>query len=150
MLDVFYVNRAHNPMYIYNIPSDHHLTVMHPHTLYTAASGNFVIMELRTSTSIQCTARNIAQVQWFNSQNQTLSTSQIPNIEVHGDTLSIVNATTSLNGAQFHCRGEDSNGNVQLWQHYSIIVSGMLLGNPSCRSLPNPYPSYIIIIKDPN
>ncbi len=56
-----------------------------------------------------------------------LSTGQIPNVKVHGDTLSIINATASLNGAQFHCRGEDLNGNVQFWQHYSIIVSGMLL-----------------------
>ncbi len=110
-----------------------HVHDAHTHT-NTAASGNFVIMDLGTLISIECTApSNIAQVQWFSSQNQMLSTGQIPNVEVHGDTLSIINATASLNGAQFHCRGEDLNGNVQLWQHYSIIVSGMLLNYASVR-----------------
>ncbi len=84
-----------------------------------------MIIELGASTSVQCTQlANIVQVQWLDEHNQILDTSQLPGLDINGDTFSIVDATANLNGASFHCRGLDSSGNIQVWQHYSIIVSG--------------------------
>lgn len=92
---------------------------------FTAANGQFVVMMLGSSTTIECTnSLRIVSIEWLDEDSNSLDLSLFPNLEISGNTLSIRNALDRINGLQFQCRAQDAIESIQVWIHYSIIISG--------------------------